>query len=105
MQANEAMRDRVKRPAENTLRARRQGHERARALKHLPRGPARERQQHDPLRRGALGHQPCHARAQGHRLPGTGARQDQQRTVGVGRRRSLVGIQPLEPARLGRCRC
>ena len=49
--AHQAVRHRVKRPAQHARRRRDQA---ARPLQHLPRRPPRERQQQDPLRRHAL---------------------------------------------------
>ncbi len=88
--AHEPVRDRVERAAEH---ARRGGDEPARPLQHLARGAAGERQQQDPLRRHALGHQPGDPRAQRRRLARAGAGEDQQRPTGVRRGGPLLVIE------------
>ena len=97
MHAHEAVRNGMERPAQYAAGPRRHGNQRARAPQHLARRAAGEREQHDPLRRHALGHQPGHPRAQRRGLAGARAGQDQQRAAGVGGRCALPCIQIFEP--------
>ncbi len=90
------MPDRVERAAEHRACLGRDAlGEGPRALGHLARGPAREREQQYPLGRDPLGEQPCDARAQRGRLAGAGAREDQQRVAGVRRRLALLRVELL----------
>ena len=73
------------------------GHQRAGALQHLARRPAREGEQHDALGRHALRDQPGDARAERGGLARAGAGQDQQGPAGMGGGGALLGIEPREP--------
>ena len=95
---DEAVRDRVKRPAEHAARPARHRHERARAPEHLPRRATREREQQDPLRCHALTDQPGHSGAQRRGLAGARAGEDQQRSTAVCGGGTLLRIQLIEPA-------
>ncbi len=100
VQAHHAVGDRVKRAAHDRARVRRHPlGQRTRALDHLARRAAREREQQDPLGGHALGQQPGDARTQRRRLAGAGAGKDQQRPARVRRGVALLGVEPVEPGR------
>ena len=63
------------------------------ALGHLLRGPARKRQQQQPVGVGAVQHQPGHPGGQRQGLAGPGARQHQQRRAAVGHGGLLLGVE------------
>ena len=62
-------------------------------LEHLGGGTAREREQHDVPRVGALVHQPRHAMHEGACLAGAGTRHDEVRPEGSGHSRPLRIVQ------------
>ena len=93
--AHEAMPHRVERTAEHAP-SRAAGH-RLRAREHVPRRTARERQQQDPLGRGAVGDERRDARTKRRRLPGPRAGQHEQVAVAVQCGGALLGVQFLEP--------
>ena len=97
VQANEQVRDRVKGAAEHgsgvgsgALR------EHARAGNHFASGASGEREQEDALRAHPAREQPRDARAQGGRLAGAGAGEDQEALAVVRRRIALLGVELLE---------
>ena len=89
----EAIRDRVERPAPHAPGVGAAGHP-LRAGQELFRGAAAVREEQDPFRRDrAFGDEPGHARGERRRLARAGPRHDQQGPLAVGGRRPLLGVE------------